>query len=76
MGKYNMIVGIAAAAGSMIDHPDTMVIFPLAVIGHVALRLMRTSKWQSQSRIHRVGFGFFRVKSGFAPCRRRAIWSS
>ena len=24
MGKYNMIVGIAAAAGSMIDHPDTI----------------------------------------------------
>jgi hypothetical protein len=36
-GKYNMIVGIAAAAGSMIDHPDTVVIFPLVVIGHVAL---------------------------------------
>jgi hypothetical protein len=32
-----MIVGIAAAAGSMIDHPDTMVIFPIAVIGHMAL---------------------------------------
>jgi hypothetical protein len=37
VGKYNMIVGIAATAGSMIDHPDTMVIFPFAVIGHVAL---------------------------------------
>jgi Domain of unknown function (DUF3784) len=37
VGKYNMIVGIAAAAGSMIDHPDMIVIFPIAVIGHVAL---------------------------------------
>ena len=32
-----MIFGIAAAAGSMIDYSDTIIIFPFAVIGHVAL---------------------------------------
>jgi hypothetical protein len=41
-GKYNMIVGIAATAGSMIDHPDMIVIFRLRSLGMWRLRLTRT----------------------------------
>jgi hypothetical protein len=39
-----MIIGIAIAAGSMIDHPDMIVIFPLAVIGHMALAAYANAK--------------------------------